>query len=150
MSKAIKPIKKKMGRPSIFNDTVKEQIYQMYKLGLTDKQVADVIGVCPKTLENWKQDKDFLLALKDIKAVADSMVEVSLFKRATGYSHKEEKVFCNANGEVTKVETIKHYAPDITAMIFWLKNRQPEKWREKNEVELAVQSIKIDKDDEKL
>lgn len=140
----------KVGRPSIFNETVKEQIYRMYEIGLTDKQVADILGVTQRTLDNWKKDKDFLLSLKDVKSVADEMVKASLFKRATGYSHKEEKIFCNADGLVTKVETVKHYAPDVTAQIFWLKNRQPEEWREKQEVEMNVQAIKITKDEEKL
>lgn len=36
------------------------------------------------------------------------------------------------------MEYIEHYPPDTTAAIFWLKNRQPAKWRDKKEVENLV------------
>ena len=49
-----------------------------------------------------------------------------------GYEHKEDKIF-NNNGEALVVGTTKYYAPDTTAAIFWLKNRQPELWRDKPE-----------------
>jgi transcriptional regulator with XRE-family HTH domain len=144
--------KKAKGRPSIFNDAVKEQVVKMYEMGLSDAQVAGLIGVTPQTIGNWKKDESFFESLKEAKLLADECVEACLYKRATGYTHREEKVFCNANGEVTKVETVKHYAPDVTAQIFWLKNRQPAQWREKQEVEVTGNpiQIKIDQSDEKL
>ena len=45
-----------------------------------------------------------------------------------------EKIFCS-RGKVIRVETVEHYPPDTTAMIFWLKNRQPDRWRDRAEVE---------------
>lgn len=47
---------------------------------------------------------------------------------AHGYSHQEDKVFCQ-NGEVTVVPTTKHYPPNTTAAMFWLQNRKPQEWR---------------------
>ena len=70
------------------------------------------------------------------KPVADARVERSLFERATGYTFESVKIFCNKDGEVTEVPVLEHVPPDPTSMIFWLKNRNPNKWRDKSEVEI--------------
>ncbi len=102
----------------------------LYKKGKTDAQVAEIIGVSVRTIHNWKgKNPSFFHSLKDAKQIADELVEASLFSRATGYSHKAEEIFC-AFGRVTRVKTVKQYPPDTTAAIFWLKNRQPARWRE--------------------
>ena len=64
----------------------------------------------------------------------DKQVERALFERACGYKHPEDKIFCH-EGEITIQPTIKHYPPDPVSMIFWLKNRQKDKWRDKVEHE---------------
>ena len=144
--------KKKRGRPSLFNEALKQQMLKMYQMRFTDSQVANVIGVTDRTIENWKEsDEDFFQSVKDAKAIADDLVEASLMQRATGYSAKATKSFLNRDGEVVTHEYIEHYPPDPTSMIFWLKNRQPQKWREKHEVDLGDSKINIviDSDDEK-
>ena len=74
--------------------------------GLTDEQIAKNMGISRKTLYEWIQKfSDISNALKKGKEIADYMVENALFKKAT-----EEK--------------------NVVAMIFWLKNRRPDKWRE--------------------
>ena len=57
-------------------------------------------------------------------------VERSLYSRAVGYSFNSEKIFCNKDGEVTRVPIVEHVPPDVTAQIFWLKNRDPAHWRD--------------------
>jgi hypothetical protein len=58
-------------------------------------------------------------------------VEASLYRRAIGYTVSEEKMFYNSKGGyVHKEESVKHYPPDTTAAIFWLKNRNPKMWRD--------------------
>jgi hypothetical protein len=69
-------------------------------------------------------------SLKAGKEEADSRVEQSLCQRAVGYSFESEKVFCNKDGEVTRVPIVEHVPPDVTACIFWLKNRDPAHWRD--------------------
>ena len=64
-------------------------------------------------------------ALAAGKAEADGRVERSLYMRAVGYSYDAEKIFCDKNGNVTKVPYREHVPPDVTACIFWLKNRDP-------------------------
>ncbi len=126
----------KTGRPSKYNEQYHpDLIYWMSKAGLTDKQMYKELVITEKTLNNWKNTHDdFLQSLKKGKEDPDDNVEVSLYQRALGYEHKEDKIF-NHNGKALIVPTIKHYPPDATSMIFWLKNRRPETWRDKQEIE---------------
>ena len=64
------------------------------------------------------------------KEEADARVKRSLYGRAVGYSLNSEKIFCNKDGEVTRVPIVEHVPPDVTAQIFWLKNRDPARWRD--------------------
>lgn len=59
-------------------------------------------------------------------------MEQSLFRRAMGYTHPATKFF-QAGGSILREDYVEHYPPDATSMIFWLKNRQPDKWRDKRE-----------------
>lgn len=112
-----------------------KQAYKLCLLGADDKKLADFFEVTEKTVNNWKKSHpSFLQSLKDGKENADAAIASSLYHRALGYSHEEEKVF-NNQGEIVTHKTTKHYAPDPTSAIFWLKNRQPDKWRDKQHVE---------------
>ena len=122
---------KKNGRPSKINTLDLRQVETLASFGLTDKQIADVIGVTEQSINNYKKDEKFFESLKKGKEIADQRVERSLFERATGYSHPEDKIFCNPSGKVTTVQTIKYYAPDTIACIFWLKNRKSEEWQDR-------------------
>lgn len=107
--------------------------------GLTDEQIAKNLTINPATLYDWKKKyPEISEALKKGKGVVDIQVENALLKRALGYSYTEVKV---ENGEEgTKVtKTVKEVIPDTTAQIFWLKNRKPEQWRDKQNVELSGQ-----------
>ncbi|MBL7545611.1 MAG: helix-turn-helix domain-containing protein [Bdellovibrionaceae bacterium] len=121
----------KVGRPSLFNDAIREKIIALAEQGKTNEQIAEIIGVHVRTIENWQgKHKDLMWALREAKLSADELVEASLFSRAVGYTHPEEKSFCY-EGVVVTHNTQKHHPPDIQAAMFWLKNRQPDKWREK-------------------
>ena len=69
--------------------------------------------------------------------MSDGEVERSLFEKAMGYEHPSIH-FWNHMGDVSQTPYIKKYAPDTTAQIFWLKNRQPKKWRDKTEVDKVL------------
>lgn len=126
--------KRGRGRPSKFKAEYIRQAELLAEFGATDVQVAKFFGVTEKTVNNWKeQHPEFFTALKRGKQVSDDAVERSLFERATGYSHPEEKIF-NHQGQIIRAETVKHYPPDTVAAIFWLKNRRPEEWRDKREI----------------
>lgn len=130
--------KKTLGRPTKFKAEYVEQARKLCLLGATDAQLADFFSVDVATINRWKHDHaDFCDSLKSGKNELDEQVKKSLFHRAMGYSHPEDKIFCNKDGKVTTEETTKHYAPDTTACIFWLKNRQPKDWRDKVQTEIS-------------
>ena len=104
--------------------------------GLIDEQIAKNIGIAYSTLRDWRDRYPALsAALKKSKDVADREVENALYKRAVGYEYDEikEKYECGVLTERTV--TKKMVVPDTTAQIFWLKNRKPEEWRDKRNVE---------------
>lgn len=87
--------------------------------GLTDEQIAQNMGITAKTLYEWKKKySEICESLKRNKDVADRQVENALFENAI-------------NG-------------NITAQIFWLKNRKPDKWRDKQEYEDRTAIEKLD------
>ena len=89
----------------------------------------------PSTISKWKSEhKEFSEALRNGKPIADACVATALYRRAVGYSHPEDKVF-QYKGKPIVVPTTKHYPPDIQAASLWLRNRQPERWRDKQELE---------------
>jgi hypothetical protein len=84
----------------------------------------------------WKlTHPEFSDALKTGKEYADARVEQALYRRATGYTFDSEKLFAPAGThEVLRAKIVEHVPPDITACIFWLKNRKRLEWRDKWEV----------------
>lgn len=128
---------KKNGRPSAFDTSLVENAFKLCLLGATDEQIADFFAVSVATINNWKErHPEFLEALKAGKAQADATVAESLYRRALGYSHEAVKIFMPAGAtEPVYAPYTERYPPDTTAMIFWLKNRQKEQWRDKHEIE---------------
>jgi len=114
------------------------------RAGLTDEQMAKNVGIAPSTLYAWKaMYPEISESLKRGKEVVDLDVENTLLKRALGYDYYEETEelrFNNASGEykmtVTK-RVKKSVPPDVTALIFWLKNRMPDKWKDRQNIELS-------------
>lgn len=107
--------------------------------GLTDEQISGNAGINPATLYDWKKKYPKISeALKKGKEVVDIQVENALLKRALGYSYREVKVEEDSDGQKVTT-TIKEVVPDTTAQIFWLKNRRPDKWRDKRDVEHSGQ-----------
>ena len=132
-----------MGRPSDYKEEYAELAYNYCLLGAIDKELAQFFDVSEQTINSWKSKfPEFLESLKKGKAQADAKVAKSLYNRAIGYQHDEDKIF-NANGEPLIVHTIKHYPPDPVSAIFWLKNRQPNKWRDKQEIDHTTKGEKV-------
>lgn len=139
---------KKVGRRGKYEDWLDEdsllKVQGWARDGLSNEQIAHNMGITFQTLYKW-QDKysEIREALKKGKEVVDREVENALLKRAMGYEYDEvteEPVEDKDTGEVqmrvTKRVT-KQIAPDVTAQIFWLKNRKPNEFRDKRDVDLS-------------
>lgn len=124
------------GRPSKFKPEMVEQVRKMSALGATDKDLADFFQVAISTINLWKiEHPEFSESLKLGKDAADSRVERSLYQKALGYSLDAVKIFADPKtGSEHIVPFVEHYPPDTTAAIFWLKNRQPQEWRDRQEL----------------
>lgn len=125
--------------------------------GLIEKDICHNLGISVQTLNVYKKEHPELLeSLKRGKEVVDIAVENALYKRTQGYAYDEitrELVtvkdkfgypIVDDNGavkqelKITKVVT-KEVQSDVTAQIFWLKNRKPKDWRDKHEVEKTIE-----------
>ncbi|WP_051287564.1 hypothetical protein [Paenibacillus taiwanensis] len=115
--------------------------------GVIDEEIAKNLGIAYSTLRDYiKKHSALSAALKRGKEVVDVEVENALLKRALGYQYDEvtkelKTVIDEEKGPIDiLVETkrvTKEVQPDTTAQIFWLKNRRPQAWRDKQEVGLS-------------
>jgi len=108
--------------------------------GLNDEQIAGKMGISKSTFYEWqKKFPDFAEAICEGKEIPDRNVENALYKRATGYEYTEvtKERDPETGALVVTKEVKKTCLPDATSMIFYLKNRKPEEWRDKQQVELS-------------
>lgn len=128
-----------MGRPSKYRPEFDGQAVKLCKLGATDRELAEFFGVTESTLNLWKLDhQGFSESLKRGKQESDERVEQSLYRRALGYKHDAVKILMTKDGDVYREEYVEHYPPDTVACIFWLKNRRPDLWRDKFDVDTGL------------
>ena len=145
------------GRPTDYREEYNLQVEKLCKLGATDAEIADFFGVVESTINLWKLEyPEFSESVKRGKILADAEVAYSFHKRATGYKYDEvtyEKLAESESGmkvddqgdiEATKKEAYKRKVvtkevpPDGGAALNWLKNRQKDKWRDKQEVDVRT------------
>lgn len=126
--------KKKAGRRSKYHTHVEPRLIEIEgwaRDGLIDEQIAKNLDVAVSTFHNYKkQFPELMESLKRGKEVVDREVENALLKRALGYRYDEVTY---EHGEEVKRVT-KEVQPDTTAQIFWLKNRKPDKWRDRQDI----------------
>lgn len=129
------------GRPTRYNKRYAAEAKFLAQFGLTDKDFAEFFGVTFQTINNWKKaHPEFFDSLKAGKEQADAKVEKSLYELATGYKHRVEKPLVVSDGRdfgshVEYAKYVEQLPPNATAIIFWLKNRKPQEWRDKQEIE---------------
>ena len=121
------------GRPTKYKSAFNKQAEKFCKLGATDEELADFLDIDVSNLNRWKiKYPAFRASIKKGKELADAEVAEKLFKRATGYSCPDVDIKV-VDGLIVQTKLVKHYPPDTPAAIFWLKNRQKRKWRDKIE-----------------
>lgn len=150
-----------MGRKLVYDKNVHPKIAKsLAKQGLIEIQIAEAMEINWNTLYSWKKRyAEFDKALKEGKAFPDARVVDSLYQRAIGYEYEEleyrpEKIKYpldkdgnpkRPKGKPTaprfyvSKKTVKRVLPDVTAQIFWLKNRLPKEWRDRQEMDLSGQ-----------
>lgn len=152
-SKASSPKKHPGGRPTKYKPEYVQIVYDACSgYGLDNKGLAKILLTTPQTIATWmKEYPEFFDAVKAGKDLWNThTVEDSLLKRTMGYKYIEttrEPLYNPLTGKplkdpktgkdiiaVTKKVT-KNVAPDTTAIIFYLKNRDPGRWRDKQEIE---------------
>lgn len=137
------------GRKSAMKKEFIKIAYSMALLGATDMDLADVFEVSEQTINNWKKESvEFSLALKRGKEQADANVADRLYQRAMGFEHDSEEIKSvtlpdGGGSEIQRVKVRKIYPPDTTAAIFWLKNRRPKQWRDKQEMDVTTAGKEI-------
>lgn len=101
-----------MGRPSKYEDTHPERVRRLCMLGLTNDELAVAFGVAVSTINKWASEHpEFSDAQRAGRQDADSYVAESLYRQALD--------------------------GNVTAQIFWLKNRRRESWRDKQDHEVT-------------
>lgn len=131
MASPSKKTENAVGRPTKFKIEYIEQAKKLGMHGFTDSQLANFFKVNPDTIAEWKKVyPEFSESLRQGKEDADNEVEKALYKRATGHLKKVQKL--DKFGAV--VDTLEEVSPDSLSCVYWLNNRRPDRWRQKNEV----------------
>lgn len=137
------------GRPAEYNEKFHNPwVRSLAREGLNGKQIAAELGITERTLYNWaKRYPEFFQCLNEGRQSSDAQVEAALFRKAIGGTVKETRkvvIKDEKNGKENKhvemVEIEREVMPDTGAAIFWLKNRQPDKWRDKREYVPAIEN----------
>lgn len=139
------------GRPNKYLTNVKPrfaEIKEWLKLGATDKEIAENLGVNPKVLCRYKNEYSDLNELWKngrMKAVQD--IKAALFKRATGFQYQEKKVIeSEKNGRTVEIYT-KSALPDPASAMILLKHWDKEGgWtQDPQQLELKKQELELKK-----
>lgn len=131
-SKAPKP-----GRPPVYDPEYHpEMAMDLMLLGKTLEEIAKVFRVDEATVYRWKNEHpEFCEALNAGGVVADAKVARSYYSRAIGYTFDKAHAFVDRHGEEHVITVREKLHPDPGAALNWLKNRQPDLWREKQQIE---------------
>ncbi len=139
---AAKSRKSVIGRPPSYNAKFHPNMARILaSQGLSDEDIAREIGIAVSTYYKWKKEKPaFSEAIKKAKEDPDSRIENALYKKALGYTVETRREIAvalgnNQGSELQSARVQQHIPSSDTAMIFWLKNRRPDRWRDKQEIE---------------
>lgn len=133
------------GRKAKYKTEYDQIAKKLTVLGMTQKEIADFLGITEKTLYNWKKkNRSFKEAIERNRFKADIKVMQSLYKRANGFTYKEvtKKLVTltehDEEGQEIEVqkfiktkEVKKTVPPDVSAIMIWLRNRMGQMWKDK-------------------
>ena len=120
----------KGGRPTKYKEAFNDQVFEMALLGLSDSQMANILGITEQTFNNWKTEHPmFFESLTQGKENADGKVAKAMYKRALGLTIIEEAL--TKDGQIVQLK--KELPPDTPAAKHWLANRQRRLWANNGE-----------------
>ena len=123
------------GRPTKLEERMIEQVFEMALLGLTDVQMAKVLGVSEVTFNDYKKKHpEFLKSLTQGKEDADGKVAKAMYKRALCLTITEDAL--TRDGDVVQLR--KELPPDTAAAKHWLANRQRNLWANNGETTIKT------------
>ena len=135
LARASKP---RGGSSTLYKAEFVKAAKRMSKAGATNAELGDEFGVSADTISKWMtKHLEFGAAVRVGKTSFDDRVERSLANRAVGYTYESEKLFQH-EGKVLREPIIEHVPPDVAASFIWLKNRRPDKWRDRHEVHISM------------
>lgn len=107
-------------------------IIALVELGKTDAEIARIVGYSRSGLVKVLKQCGISDAIKKAKSTANTRVEAALYMKATGYNYIEDVPTADRSHKIT---LRKHVIPETTAGIFWLCNREPDRWKHVNRVD---------------
>ena len=127
--KRTKPARKKPGPKSTFDPRVAEKVYNLALYGMTEREMADILGIGIHTWDKWKRDHKVLKeALERGKTAADIEVVKALYKKCTGFEVQDDHIAVTPKGQVVVTPSKKYFPPDTKAIQMWLSNRTKGRW----------------------
>lgn len=131
-----------MSRHTKYRPEYDDQARRLTLMGSTIAELATFFEVGKTSVERWMEERpSFRAAIVGARDIADTKVVMSLRRRALGYSYTERETVTDDKGG-TKVKVVeKRMHPDVVAQIFWLKNRQSEKWRDRRDVHVTGETL---------
>ncbi len=129
---------KKVGRKSKLDKIDLGIVQRLAAQGLTDEQMSKILDVSVPAFNRYKKNPEFRKSLKEGKSDPDRRVEAALFNKAVGFKYTDTVVqkikIARYKEKIVTIEVDKVHPPDTLAIIYWLNNRKPDDWKQRQEV----------------
>lgn len=137
-----KKVVRRRGPDSQYAEHYLEEARELSMAGLTTSEIARELRVDRSTLYKWARlYPEFDVVMRGVPEAANERVVRSFYEQAVGYHYVEQQVIKVKNGDSESVEVVdveRYQPPNVTAGIFWLKNRRPHEWRDVKQIEADV------------
>lgn len=122
--------KKRGGQPPTpLTPEKRRRAIEFAAMGLNLGQLAVALEVSDEILMGWrKREPGFEQEIRTAPVNVELKLTRSLLSRAKGMRIRAQKIFCK-DGIVTRVPYVEHHPPDVNAIMAWLTNRAPERWK---------------------
>ena len=155
---------KHTGRPSRYHKVYVPMIAELLaSSGKLDRDIYEQLGIGERTFYTWrKKYPELAEAIDRGKTEINKLVEAALVKAAIGYFVDEGTVRKNKDGKIIGTWITRRWIQIPSCIIFFLKNRLPDKWRDKREIGVdvetspamaladAINNFRLDDDGQKL